>query len=99
MGDSKVHSPTFSTTTPPRVKMMRRLASSVILAQRRAFSEGKLYNSVPELFNRVIEPMNALSSGVITLNGDLTKALTLEKVMVAAREWKMRFLFITFINV
>merc|ERR1711974_382769 len=39
-----------------------------------------------KLFNREIEPMNALSTGVITMQGDLTKALTLEKVMVAARE-------------
>merc|ERR1712066_159790 len=34
------------------------------------------------LLNREIEPMNALSTGVITMQGDLTKALTLEKVMV-----------------
>merc|ERR1711942_129884 len=39
-----------------------------------------------KLFNREIEPMNALSTGVITMKGDLTKALNLEKVMVAARE-------------
>merc|ERR1712055_507655 len=43
-------------------------------------------DSLLKLFNREIEPMNALSSGVITMKGDLTKALTLEKVMVAARE-------------
>jgi len=39
-----------------------------------------------KIFNREIAPATAFMTGKIKISGDLTKALTLEKVMVAARE-------------
>lgn len=41
-----------------------------------------------KIFNREIAPATAFMTGKIKISGDLTKALTLEKVMVAAREAK-----------
>jgi len=39
-----------------------------------------------KIFNRELAPATAFMTGKIKISGDLTKALTLEKVMVAARE-------------
>lgn len=41
-----------------------------------------------KIFNREIAPATAFMTGKIKISGDLSKALTLEKVMVAAREAK-----------
>ena len=38
------------------------------------------------MFNRELQPTTAFMTGKLTVKGDLTKALTLEKVMKAARE-------------
>ena len=38
------------------------------------------------MFNRELLPTTAFMTGKLTVKGDLTKALTLEKVMKAARE-------------
>ena len=39
-----------------------------------------------KLFNRELSPTTAFMTGKLTVKGDLSKALTLEKVMKAARE-------------
>jgi putative sterol carrier protein len=39
-----------------------------------------------KMFNRELLPTTAFMTGKLTVKGDLTKALTLEKVMKAARE-------------
>lgn len=39
-----------------------------------------------KMFNRELQPATAFMTGKLTVKGDLSKALTLEKVMKAARE-------------
>merc|ERR1711953_1281393 len=39
-----------------------------------------------KMFNRELQPVTAFMTGKLTVKGDLSKALTLEKVMKAARE-------------
>ena len=39
-----------------------------------------------KLFNRELQPATAFMTGKLTVKGDLSKALTLEKIMKAARE-------------
>ena len=39
-----------------------------------------------KMFNRELQPANAFMTGKLTVKGDLSKALTLEKIMKAARE-------------
>ena len=39
-----------------------------------------------KLFNRELQPATAFMTGKLTVKGDLSKALALEKIMKAARE-------------
>ena len=39
-----------------------------------------------KMFNRELQPANAFMTGKLTVKGDLSKALALEKIMKAARE-------------